>query len=46
MDLSIITIAKDFDVLSKLLNSIENSKHNLKIEVLCSWNGNEEIKEK
>jgi len=46
MDLSIITIAKDLDVLSKLLNSIENSNHNLKIEVLCSWNGNGEIKEK
>lgn len=45
MDLSIITISRDFDVLTKLLNSIENSNHNLKIEVLCSWNGNEKLKE-
>lgn len=46
MDLSILTISRDFEVLNKLLNSIKNSKHNLKIEVLCSWNGDKEINEK
>lgn len=44
MDLSILTISRNLEVLNKLLNSIDNSKHNLKIEVLCSWNG-EKIKE-
>lgn len=43
VDLSILTISRDFEVLNKLLNSINNNKHDLKIEVLCSWNGDKEI---
>ncbi len=46
MDLSIITISRDFEVLSKLLDSINNSQHNLEIELLCSWNGDKKIEDK
>ena len=45
MDLSIITISRDFEVLKKLLDSINNSNHNLEIELLCSWNGDKKIKD-
>jgi len=43
MDLSIITISRDLNVLSKLLESINDSNHNIKIEVLCAWNGDNKI---
>ncbi|MFC0470045.1 glycosyltransferase [Halalkalibacter kiskunsagensis] len=44
MDLSIITISRNMGMLSSLLKSIANSKHNLNLEVLCAWNGKENIK--
>ena len=38
-DLSVITISKDLKSLCRLLNSIDQSNHNLKLEVLCAYSG-------
>lgn len=45
MELSIITISRNYENLLKLLHSIEKSQHSIDIEVLCAWNGEEKIKE-
>jgi glycosyltransferase involved in cell wall biosynthesis len=39
LDLSILTISRNKKNLLDLVNSIDNSKHNLQFEVLCAWNG-------
>lgn len=45
MDLSIITISRDFEVLSNLLESLKTSNHNLEIELLISFNGDKKIED-